>query len=469
MLKKFLKNTSGNFSLMMGGAFLMLMGGIGLSVDYLGMTETSANLQSAVDAATIAAVLSGEDNQEKVKLIAAESFEAYRQQGLNIKPSFVFGENSLIIKAETVYTPRVMGLIGFGSRTISAKAESPYGGLGNLDIALVLDVTDSMEFDGKLDDMKSAVNGFISNFEESGGDIRVSVVPFSQYVNVGVEYKNQPWIDNSEEGTTFPPVEDTDTDGAVCQGGTVSNSCTRHKDGVPYQSTCNSCPGGWVGGVTTTTTIHPLREWEGCVGSRNGNKPTEPQYGGVPFPAVYDDGSDGSYRHTDYACPDPLLPLTDDLDGARDMVNGLDTHGQTYMPSGLAWGWRTLDDDVPLGKPIGGESRKKALILMTDGHNTVSRLGGDKYHYGEADDDNNVTQDANKITERICDNLKSTEILVYTIAYALPDGADSDETMMLLDACATSPENFFNANGGIDLDETFQLIGRDLSKVRLIN
>ena len=469
MLKRFWENTSGNFSMMMAGSVLALMGGIGLSVDYLGMTQASANLQSAADGAVLAAALSGEDDQQRAILIGDEVVETFRVDGLDVTTEYEFTDDSIIVRAYASYTPQIMNVFGFGNRTISAMAEAPRGGGGSLDITLVLDVTDSMDFDGKLDAMKVAVNNFIDNFEVSDGDIRVSVVPFSQYVNVGTQYRNQTWIDNSEEGTTFPPVTDTDTDGSVCTGGIVEESCTRERDGVSYASTCNRCPGGWTGGVVTTTVVEPLREWDGCVGSRVGNKATEPQYGGTPFPAVYDDGRDGDYWHTDYDCPAALLPLTTDLAAVRDMVDDLNADGTTYMPSGLVWGWRLLDDDVPLGMPIAGETRKKALILMTDGHNTVSQLGSDKYHHGESDDDNSVTDDANAVTERICDNLKSTDILVYTIAYDLPMGADADDTKDLLSACSTEASNFFDASGGGNLNRAFEAIGADLIAVRLIN
>lgn len=466
MFKKYWQDTSGNFSTMAVLASLTIIGGVGLSVDYLGLTQASARLQSAADAAAIAAVISGEDDLDAIRLISEDAVQPFELDGFDIQISPELTDGSIITHATAQYTPQIMGIFGFGRQTLRAKAESPLSGVGRLDITLVLDVTGSMDFDGKLDAMKLAVSDFIDDFDASGGDIRVSVVPFSQYVNVGTQYSNQPWIDNSEDGTTFPPVTDIDTEGDVCTGGTVLEVCTRHQDGVSYQGECRRCPGGYTGGVEVTTIVEPLREWDGCVGSRQGNKATEPQYAGSPFPAVYDDGRDGSYRHTQYSCPDALLPLTDDLGVVRTMVNGLNARGDTYMPSGLAWGWRTLDEDIPFGSPIAGQTRQKAIILMTDGHNTISRLGSDKYHYGRSGD--NATRDANKITERICDGLASTDILVYTIAYALPDGADSDETRALLNDCATVPDNFFNS-GNVDLSETFKAIGRDLSQIRLIN
>ena len=137
------------------------------------------------------------------------------------------------------------------------------------------------------------------------------------------------------------------------------------------------------------------------------------------------------------------------------------------MPSGLAWGWRTLDDDVPFGQPTTGPVRKKALILMTDGFNTISRLGNDKYHHGKQGD--NATEDANKETEKLCENIHSENILLYTIAYELPSSADADDTKILLSDCASTPDGFFNAAGGANLNEAFEAIGKDLAEIRLVN
>ncbi len=469
MLKSFIKDRSGNFGLMGAGVILTLIGGIGLSVDYMAMADTSSRLQSAADAALLAAASSGETDVVKLEQIANESLSSLMLQGESAIARYSHTQDRIVIKAEMAYQPRIMNILGFGTQMISVEAAIPSGGVGVLDIALVLDVTESMR-GAKLDQMKVAVNNFITEFENSGGDIRVSVIPFSQYVNVGTQHRNQPWIDNSEEGINFPPVTHTRYFGATCSGGIVQTTCTSTFDGVSSTNTCQQCPGGWVGGMSQDEIVSPDRIWDGCVGSRPGNKSREAFYGGSPFPAVYDDGYKGHpYGSRDYSCPDEILTLTDDYTAIRNKVNVLNATGTTYMPSGLAWGWRTLDGEVPLGVAGTGGDRKKALILMTDGFNTVSRLGSDKYHFGKNADDPNVTRDANQEAEKICQNIASEDILIYTIAYDLPNGADADDTRVLLSECASTPDSFFNAAGGANLNQAFEAIGQDLAKIRLVN
>jgi len=50
MLKTFKKDISGNFSIVGATMLLGLMGAVGLSVDYMAMTDSRAQLQSATDA-----------------------------------------------------------------------------------------------------------------------------------------------------------------------------------------------------------------------------------------------------------------------------------------------------------------------------------------------------------------------------------------------------------------------------------
>jgi len=54
MLTAFKKDISGNFSIAGATMLLALMGAVGLSVDYMAMTDNRAQLQSAADAALLA-------------------------------------------------------------------------------------------------------------------------------------------------------------------------------------------------------------------------------------------------------------------------------------------------------------------------------------------------------------------------------------------------------------------------------
>ena len=68
--------------------------------------------------------------------------------------------------------------------------------MGNaLEVALVLDNTGSMKKDDKETALRQAVQELVDSVMAGQADVKVAVVPFSQYVNVGVENRNAPWLE----------------------------------------------------------------------------------------------------------------------------------------------------------------------------------------------------------------------------------------------------------------------------------
>ena len=466
---------------MMAGGALALMGGIGLSVDYMAMTDQAAQMQAAVDSAALAAALSEETEEADIELAADELFDSLRSQNINVESDYIFNNGNITVNATSIYRPRIMNIFGFGARPINATATAPLGSDTGLDIVLVLDTTHSMNDNNKLDQMQIAVNGFLNEFQADDLDVRVSIVPFSQYVNVGVHNSSQPWIDNSQDGLTFPPTLHTIRETEACPVDTVPELRTVTNDGVQTQVTRNICPVDRETVTVSEEIIEPLKNWDGCVGSRAGDLAIQSEFNGSPFPAVYDDGADGAaYFRTDYNCPtEAVLPLTSNIASAQTLVGDLSAGGTTYLPSGLAWGWRMLDDNVPFGMPITDGNRKKILIMMTDGFNTVARQGADasrgndgRYHHGRHANNESVNQDvttqANSVTANLCTNIANEGIQTFTIAYEFPNGGDADLGRALLNNCASSG-GFFDAADASQLNSAFDQIAKSLNVIRLIN
>ena len=124
------------------------------------------------------------------------------------------------------------------------------------------------------------------------------------------------------------------------------------------------------------------------------------------------------------------------------------------------WGTRILTHEAPftdardpatLDTPM-----KKALIVMTDGSNTIGPVG--VYHSTSA------SGIANSNTLKACDEAKNNGIEVYTISFGsgVPTSVKN-----LLRACASDSANYYHAgNGG--LDDVFSMIAGQLrDSVRL--
>ena len=104
---------------------------------------------------------------------------------------------------------------------------------------------------------------------------------------------------------------------------------------------------------------------------------------------------------------------------------------------------------------LAAKQGRKAIILMTDGENTISPM----YPQHNGTDVNLSNQ---KLTE-LCSRVKSDDIDVYTVSFMVPSQTIKD----LLTNCASSPAKYFDADTGTELFAAFQRIGESLSTVRL--
>jgi uncharacterized protein YegL len=63
---------------------------------------------------------------------------------------------------------------------------------------MALDTTGSMSSNGKMSTLKSAAKDLVESLlGESGANVKIGIVPFAQYVNVGTAYKSTSWIENT--------------------------------------------------------------------------------------------------------------------------------------------------------------------------------------------------------------------------------------------------------------------------------
>ena len=159
-------------------------------------------------------------------------------------------------------------------------------------------------------------------------------------------------------------------------------------------------------------------------------------------------------------CDDELLPLTNDVSAVIDKIDDMDTDDNTYIPSGLVWGWRTLTDVTPFTEAdtVDKDERKNAMLLMSDGGNTRSLSTPSPGYHWSTDID-----DANSVTADLCANIKADEIIVYTVAFEVTD----PNTIALLRNCATELTKFIDAGNVSELNMAFEDVGRDLAQIRI--
>lgn len=119
-----------------------------------------------------------------------------------------------------------------------------------------------------------------------------------------------------------------------------------------------------------------------------------------------------------------------------------------------------LDYNAPL--------MNKAVIIMTDGENTMSNSTRTAYWYlsngrlGTTNQSAAVTALDSRLSQ-VCTAMKNNNIIVYTVAFNDP-GTNVEN---LLRNCATQPEFYFDSPNGEELQQAFRMIGDSLSNLRV--
>jgi len=398
--KRFTRNQEGSTAAIFTVALVGMLGAAGFALDAANVHRVETKMQSVTDNATLAVA--------KAQLTSQADMIALAQSFYDARPDLQPVTVESVTRVGDVYTVQavrptstfMMHLFGKDNVDIRTSSQTTYQ-VREFKLALVLDRTGSMGWGAsgggtKMETLKVAANGLIDQLEAvSAGGIEVAVVPFSTYVNVGTSNRNANWVDT----------------GAIASGVAAGNT------------------------------------WSGCVGSRVAPYHTRAPYGGRKMPPALNEN-----------CGEEMLPLTTDFTSVRSKIDSMSTSGWTYIPSGIAWGWRTLNSSAPFTQTAsGGANQEKYMVIMTDGANTKSKNGA--LHNG-----NNII-DANDVTGEMCNRVKGDNIQVYTIAYEVTD----TNTQNLMRSCASNPDMYFNAADSSQLNDAFSSITTSLVDLRLTN
>jgi Flp pilus assembly protein TadG len=439
--------------MMVALALVPMLAVAGAAVDMVQTNRAKSVLQGAADAAVLAGASSKILNDAELTKIVEDYVEANgTSQVLDQVDSIVSNldknTRTFSVKITGKRNTSLMYLAGISKVDLTAYAEVSLGGDG-LEVALVLDNTGSMLDSGRLPALKTSAKLLVNDLlatASSGAYVRVGIVPFSDYVNVGLSRRSQPWLDVDNDATvTAYSCWDTYPDA------TKSNcrNLPAYNDGIPTGTTYEQCDWNYgtavkvCGNQTSTTT------WSGCVGSR-----AEPLDASIGTPAT-------RYRGlSNLTCTSEIQVLTNDKAKLDAKIDSLVATGETYIPPGLLWGWNMLDSKQPLieaktTSAMDAMGGSKALVLMTDGANT--RSADAPYHWG-AD-----AVKANTKTAELCAGIKADKITVYTVAFMVTDTTSKD----LLANCASDPSKVFTADNAAQLAKAFSEIGNSLTAMRL--
>lgn len=451
----FRRDESGAVAIIFALMSVVLFTAMGLAVDYARNESVRSEVQSALDDALLSAAAQSRRQDANPISLAQKFFNEnwtrkYKDTPVEIK--FVKGDNGSLSGSAVVSTPTTLAQVAGVSKMKASLSSSVQLGEGSVELVLALDTTGSMAGE-KLDTLKSSATELVETLHDVSGDtdrIKIGLVPFARYVNVGLDNRNASWMsvpaDSSvteETCSTTRPV--TGSSNCRTETGTGTN------DGVPYTYTYETCDYEYgeeqeVCQPNTTNTT-----WHGCAGSRNHPLNVEDRTYTTTVPGIMN-----------VTCSTPVVSLTSDEGTVTDALDGLTASGETYVPAGLTWAWRVLSPDAPYtggsayGAKKDGIPVRKILVLMTDGNNTRSPT------YPSHDGGDQMISDA--LTNELCGNVKETGIEVFTVAFEV----DDDDTRTMLKTCATSTKHFFNANSAEELRTAFVNIAKDATPLRLV-
>jgi Flp pilus assembly protein TadG len=451
VLRRFVSDRSGATAVIFGLALIPIALATGAAVDYSRASATRTELQKALDAALLAGAI------EAAKGTAATAIPPFVKNFFQAN-SAVKGSVKLTTRVDTVagvvagtaqfaVDTAFMKLAGIKTVSVSATSQALYS-LGMSEIALALDTTGSMS-GSKLQAAQQAANDLIDTLftmPNAAQNLRVSLVPFTYYVNVGLQYRNASWIAGATDNSTTTTQCWNDYPNAqYLNPQRVSATC--YADGTPYDCSYTSYGTVILGQpVQKCGPVTSGNYWHGCVGSRDYPRDLSDAVTiSQPVPALLN-----------YWCSAPLVRLTNGRATVKTQISSLTADGETYIAPGLLWAWRTLSPSPPFSDGAAYSKKvAKTIVLMTDGANTHSPNYPD--HEGS-----DVAQ-ADTLTKKTCDNVKAAGIRVMTVAFEVTNTT----IKKILEGCASSASDYYDATDINGMRDAFKAIGAKLSAVRL--
>ncbi len=444
-INRFAKSQSGSIGILFCAMLVPTVAVLGMAIDYGRASHRRTILQTSLDSAVLAAgrayQVSGDPSNAE---IAAAEYFGVGMKGIEgveiLKNTADVDNSSMTFSAKVSVETTFVRILGYDAIEVSSSAESMLakGGIDkNLEISLMLDITGSMCSPcSKLNDMKDAAKDLVNilvQSDQSEYTSRVALVPFSHAVNVGSTYFEQVTGEAQvvEDEYDFPP--------SCYKKGKLKKSCEGNPDYLVVEG----------------------HSYSSCVVERAGsNKFTDdqPGSGNQTYLGIYDiERANSNTVDEDTACkPESrIVPLSDDKDGLNDAIDAFQASGWTAGQIGTAWAWYLLSPEWNSFWPpenqagsYSADETMKIAVLMTDGDYNTAYQTGNGSSAAQA--------------KQLCTKMKNEGITVYTVGFMVSSSAQD-----LLEKCASSPSNFYNATNGEQLKIAFRNIAFTVAQLRL--
>ena len=237
-------NVGGNIAVTFALAAVPLIGGVGTAVDLVKASKARTALQTAADAAALAAGATTTDSAIITELVTnyvhMNGGDSAVDQLTAVK-SEVDSDGVLTVELEGDVETAFMRVLGISTLSLDVVSKVQIGSSGPLELALALDITGSMRDD--MDDLKQGAKDLTNLLFDraNGSNVKVGIVPYVGAVNIGTDAGQMAWMDT--------------TGAAEWNGDTFEGRWFAYEPGCVYDSNPGPDPGDGTGGSDRSSSI----------------------------------------------------------------------------------------------------------------------------------------------------------------------------------------------------------------------
>ncbi len=509
-VRTFARHDRGTLSIPFGLLAVMLVAIMGAALDFGRWHNANSKTETALDASLLAAgrQLQTEPNDFQKALDAASAyFTELTKSRLPVddaQAQFAMSDDNMSIEGKVTGSVKApfLGFVGVDTLNVNASAKAALsiggnGGESDLEISIMLDVTESMCDGGvgpcttgaKMDAMKFAAKDLINvvmGANTSSQTARVALVPFSTRVRVddetsasaGVLMKKLTDLDPTRNGwhndclswsgsANSTTSESGGTGSWVCDQWQATQvnwkilPCVSDRNGPEAFTDAGPGSGAWLNAHEGDRAPKSWDSSDTPLTSETGNSASDPSYAWN-----YDQES----ACWDITPPNYIMPLTTDQTALDQRIDALEAYGSTSGALGTAWAWYMISPkwdkiwsgpsrpgpyaDLTATNSSGAPKLRKIAVLMTDGDYNTYRAWKD---YDPVELGNNAKQ--------ICANMKAQGIEVFTVGFDLDSlpAAQKARATDILQTCGTDIDHFYESLDPAQLKNAFRDIAIKLT------